>query len=132
MAYLHVPKRSPRQEYRLQQRERIEGSPSSAKKFPRLKGLRATVEFFDAAGTTKHGEAKCRLNVAHARSSLWFACPGVECACGEFDLSEAVAKAAAGRHKVAAGELRCESGPRGARPSGARAAQGRCCVTNSI
>ena len=108
MAYLHVPKRNRRQEYRLTQRQRIDASPVIAKKFPRLKGLRVTLGFFDAAGSTKQGEMKCKLNVEHAKSALWFACPGVECACGDFDLSEALAKAVAGRCRVAAGELRCE------------------------
>jgi hypothetical protein len=108
MAYLHVPKRSPRQEYRLKQRERIEASPSIAKRFPRLKGLRVTLEFFDAAGSTKQREMKCKLNVEHAKSALWFACSGVECACGDFDLSEALTKAVAGRRRIATGELRCQ------------------------
>ncbi len=108
MAYIHVPKRSPRQEYRLKQRERIEASPSIANKFPGLKGLKVTLEFFDAGGSTKTGEVKCKLNVEYAKSALWFACPGVECTCGDFDLSEALAKAVAGRRKMAAGELRCQ------------------------
>jgi len=107
MPYMHVPRRNPRQEYRLKQRERIEASPLIAKKFPRLKGLKVTLEFFDAAGSTKQGEMKCKLNVEHAKSVLWFACPGVECICGDFELSEALSKAVAGRHKVATGELRC-------------------------
>jgi len=105
---MRVPKRSLRQEYRLKQRERIEASPLMAKKFPRLKALRVMLEFFDAVGSTKQGEMKCKLNVEAARSALWFACPGVECTCGDFDLSEALAKAVAGRRKVATGELRCQ------------------------
>ncbi len=108
MTYMHVPKRSPRQEYRLKQRERIEASPSIAKKFPRLKGLKVTLEFFDSTGTTKQGEVKCKLNVEHAKSALWFACPGVECICGDFDLSEALAKMVGERRKTATGELRCQ------------------------
>jgi hypothetical protein len=79
-----------------------------ATKFPRLKGLRVTLEFFDALGITKQGQMKCKVNVEHARAELWFGCPGVECICGDFDLSEAVANAVAGRRKVAIGELRCE------------------------
>ncbi len=108
MAYLHVPRRSPRQEYRLKLRERIEASPSIGKKFPGLKGLRVTLEFFDATGSTKQGEVKCKLNVEHAKSVLWFGCPGVECICGDFDLSEALSKAVGEQRKVATGELRCQ------------------------
>ena len=106
---VHVPRKSnPRQEYRLKQRARIEASPVMAKKYPRLKALKVMLEYFDAAGTTKNGELKCKLNVEHARSVLWFACPGVECICGDFDLSDALAQAVKGRRKVAAGELRCQ------------------------
>ena len=106
---VHMPKKSnPRKEYRLKQRARIEASPLMAKKFPRLNGLKATLEYFDAAGMTKNGELKCKVNVELARSELWFACPGVECTCGDFDLSEALAKAVGGRRKVATGEVRCQ------------------------
>jgi len=105
---MHVPKRSPRQEYRLKQRDQIESSPLMTKKFPRLKALKVTLEFFDATGTTRNGEMKCKLNVEHARSALWFACPGVECLAGDFDLSEALAQAVAEGRKVACGELRCQ------------------------
>ncbi len=108
MAYLQVPRRNRRQEYRLKQRERIEASPSIAEKFPRLKGLKVTLEFFDAGGSTRQSEMKCKLNVEHAKSALWFACPGVECLCGDFNLSEVLSKAAGERRKVATGELRCE------------------------
>src|SRR5512138_3735147 len=108
MPYMNVPKRSPRQEYRLKQREQIDASPSIAKRFPRLMALKVTLEFFDAGGTTKQGEVKCKLNVEHAKSALWFACPGVECAFGDFDLTEALAKAVHGARKVATGELRCQ------------------------
>ena len=107
MAYMHVPKRSPRQEYRVKQRERIEASPSIAKKFPRLKGLKVTLEFFDSTGSTKQGEVKCKLNVEHARSELWFSCPGAECICGDFDLSDALAEAVGERRKLVTGETRC-------------------------
>lgn len=51
---------------------------------------------------------KCRLNVEHAKSAVWFACPAVECLEGDFDLSEALAQAVAARQKVVSGELRCQ------------------------
>jgi hypothetical protein len=105
---MRVPSRDARQEYRLKQRAQIEAAPVMAKKFPRLKSLKLTLEYFDAAGTTKNGEMKCKVNVEHAKSVLWFACPGVGCTGGDFDLSEALAKAVAGRSKVATGELRCQ------------------------
>jgi len=79
-----------------------------AKRFPRLTSLKVRLEFFDATGITKQGEMKCELNVEHARSALWFGCPGVECTCGDFDLTEALVKAVAARSKVATGEARCQ------------------------
>jgi hypothetical protein len=59
---------------------------------------------------------KCKLNLEHAKAVLLFACPGVECLGGDFDLSEVLATAVAEKHKVAKGELRC----RGARKRGDR------------
>lgn len=105
---MHMPKRNAGQEYRLKQREQIEASPSMSKKFPRLKALKANLEFFDSTGTTKNRELKCKLNVEHAKSALWFACPGVECLKGDFDLSAVLVRAVAGRHKIVTGELRCQ------------------------
>jgi hypothetical protein len=107
MANVHMPKRNPRQEYRLKQRELIEASPLMAERFPRLKALNVTLEYYDASGITKNGEMKCRMNLEHARSALWFACSGGECIEGDFDLSEALAKAVAEERKVARGEVRC-------------------------
>jgi hypothetical protein len=105
---MHMPKRNPRQEHRLKQQASIEASPVMVKKFPGLKALKVTLEFFDAAGSVKHGEMKCKVNVDCAKSALWFACPGVECAEGDFDLSDALAKAVAARQKVVVGELQCQ------------------------
>jgi hypothetical protein len=106
---LQMPRKSNlRREYRLRQRERIEASPLMAEKFRRLKALRVTLEFFDAGGTSKQGGMKCKMYVEQARTVLWFACPSVECIWGDFDLSEGLAKAVAGREKVATGELRCQ------------------------
>jgi hypothetical protein len=101
-------KSNPRAEYRLKQRERIEGSPGMAEKFPGLKGLKVNLMYFDSAGVTKNGEMKCILNVELAKSVLCFACQGGECVGGDFDLTEALAKAVSGRRKVAEGEMHCQ------------------------
>ena len=108
MASMHVPKRSPRLEYRLKQRERIEASPLLAEKFPGLKALTVSLEFFDSAGRSKQGEMECRLNMERAKSAVWFDCPGAECVGGDFDLSEALREAVAAGHKVVTGERRCQ------------------------
>lgn len=108
MPFMQVPKRGLRQEYRLRQRERVEASPLLGNRFPRLKGLKVTLEFFDQAGSSKQGGLQCKLNVQHANSALWFDCPGAGCVGGDFDLTEALAEAVAEGHKVATGELRCQ------------------------
>ena len=107
-AVMRVTRRSEREEYRKKQREHVEGSPSLANRFPRLKKLKVVLEYFDATGTNKQREMKCTLNVEHAKSALVFTCPGGECMGGDFDLSEALAKAVAGRRKTVTGELRCQ------------------------
>ena len=67
-----------------------------------------TLEYYEATGDTKNGEMKCKVNVEHAKTVLVFACPGVECAGGDFDLSDALAGAVADRRKTLTGELRCQ------------------------
>jgi hypothetical protein len=103
----YARKSNPRQVYRLKQRERIEASPLLAKQFPRLHRLRVNLEYFDPTGETRQGGLKCELSLEHAHSVLWFACPAVDCLCGDFDLTTALAQAVAKRRTVAEGELRC-------------------------
>jgi hypothetical protein len=105
---MRVPKRNPRHEYRLRQREQIEASPSMAAKFPQLHGARVVLEYYDAAGSFKSGEMKCKLNVEHARSLLWFECPAMDCMEGDFELSNALAHAVEDRRKLVTGEIRCQ------------------------
>ncbi len=102
-----APKPNARREFRLKQRERIEASPIIATKFPQLKALGVVLEFYNPAGTTRNGGLKCTMNVDHARSALWFACPAAECTAGDFDLSGALVKAVAGRQKAVSGTASC-------------------------
>jgi hypothetical protein len=105
---MRIPWRNLREEHRLKQRGRLEGAPSLAKQFPNLKKLIVTLEYYEATGDTKNGEMKCKVNVEHAKTVLVFACPGAECAGGDFDLSDALAGAVADRRKTLTGELRCQ------------------------
>lgn len=102
-----MPWRNLREEHRLKQRERIEAAPSLARHFPNLKRLIVTLEYYEATGNTKNGEMKCKMNVEHAKTVLVFACPGVDCAGGDFDLTDPLAGAVAHRRKTLTGELRC-------------------------
>ena len=105
---MRMPWRDFREEYRLRQRERLEAAPSLARQFPKLKKLIVNLEYYEATGNTKNGEMKCKVNVEHAKTVLVFACPGVECAGGDFDLTDALAGAVADRRKTLTGELRCQ------------------------
>jgi hypothetical protein len=105
---MRVPlKRSPRAEYRLLERERVNNSVTLAQKFPSLKALTASLIYFDRNGQNKTGEMRYKVNVQHAKSVFSFSCPSQDCARGDFDLSETVAKAVGARRKVVEGEMRC-------------------------
>ena len=64
--------------------------------------------YFDSEGVTKNSEMKYKVNVNHAKSMFCFLCQHGECIGGDFDLSEALAKAVAARRKLATGEMRCQ------------------------
>jgi len=103
------PRRTnPRAEYRLRQSQRAQESVSLAEKFPRLKGLTVNLAYFDSEGVSKNSEMKYKVNVQHAKSVFCFLCQSGECVGGDFDLSEALAKAVGTRRKLAIGELRCQ------------------------
>ncbi len=104
---MQTSKRNPRAEYRQKQRERVEASQAMAEKFPSLKSLAARLAYHDADGHGKPREMKCTVNVDHAKSVFCFACPSGECIAGDFDLTQALAKAIAGRKKMIEGDLRC-------------------------
>ena len=103
-----VRKSNPRVEYRLRQNQLVKDSVSLGEKFPKLKGLTVDLAYFDSEGNTKSSEMKYKVNVEHAKSMFCFVCQSGECIGGDFDLSEPLAKAVAGRRKLAIGEMRCQ------------------------
>jgi hypothetical protein len=105
---MHPRKSSPRIEYRLQQSQRAKDSVSLAERFPRLGSLTVNLAYLDAENLTINSEMKYKVNVQHAKSVFCFVCPHGECVGGDFDLSEVLAEAVAGRRKLAAGEMRCQ------------------------
>jgi hypothetical protein len=105
---MHTRKLNPRAEHRLRQTERVNSAATLAEKYPKLKSLTANLLHFDPLGLTKTGEVRYTVNVLHAKSLFFFACPSTECAGGDFDLSAALADAVRGKRKIAAGEVRCE------------------------
>ena len=105
---MYARKKNPRVEYRLLQHERINTSTSLTEKFPKLKALSVDLSYFDSTGLTRNGAMKYRLNLEEAKSVLYFNCPSGECVGGDFDLTEALAQAVVGKHKIVTGEMRCQ------------------------
>ena len=98
---------SPRAEYRQQESQRINDSVSLAERFRELKSLTVDLAHLDSQRHAKTGEMKYTVNLAHAKSLFRIDCPNGECVGGDFDLSEALTQAVAGRRKVVTGEMRC-------------------------
>jgi hypothetical protein len=107
MTNTHVKKLTPGQEYLKRQAEQMEKSPALLKKFPKLKSLKVNLVYFDPAKSTQIGEVKYSVNVANAKCMFVFACRNTECACGDFDLTAALASALRSRTKKVEGEVRC-------------------------
>ena len=103
---------NPKAEYRLQQIQRVNDSASLANKFPKLKSLVVDLEYFESDGLTRNGGLRYKVNVQHAKSLFCFTCPSGECIGGDFDLSEAVADAVAGRRKLVEGQIQCQGSHR--------------------
>ena len=107
MAVITYPRKlNPRTEYRLLRNEQINKSANLATKFPRLKALQVTVDYFDSAGATRNGGMKYKVNVAHGKSHFCFNCVHGDCM-GDYDLTRELAKAISGKRKVVEGEMRC-------------------------
>ena len=103
-----IPRRmNPKVEYRLQQIQRVNDSPSLAATFPRLKSLTVDLAYFEGDRLMKSGDLRYKVNVQHAKSLFSFVCPSGECIGGGFDLSMSVADAVAGRRKNVEGQIQC-------------------------
>lgn len=101
-------KLSPRDEYLLQEKQRVNSSVSLLEKFEDLKALTVEIAYFDSEDSVRRGEMKYTVNVAHAKSVFRLSCPNSECVEGDFDLSMVLASAVAGRQEVVTGELICQ------------------------
>jgi hypothetical protein len=99
---------NPRAAFRQRQKLRIHEAVALAEKFPRLKSVKADVEYFARDNMTRIGHIKYVLNVQHAKSLFSFECPNRECIGGDFDLSEVLATAVAARQKIVSGEMLCQ------------------------
>ena len=103
-----IRKVSPRAEYRLLQVQRINDSVTLAQKFPELKSLTVSLEYFDPAGLSRRGGMKFKANIELAKSVVFFDCPSSDCAGGDYDLSEGLARAVSAGQTRVTGEMHCQ------------------------
>jgi hypothetical protein len=99
---------NPRIEFRLRRNERVNNSPTLAEKFPKLKSLQVTVDYFDSSGTTRSGGMKYKVNLTHGKSLFCFNCVNPDCSGGDYDISDELAQAIAHKQKLVEGEVRCQ------------------------
>src|SRR3989442_9276843 len=78
---MYTKKTNLRTEYRQQENQRVQDSPSLEAKFPELKTLTVNLAHFDATGSRKGGQLKytvdrksTRLNSSHVRISYAVFC----------------------------------------------------------
>jgi len=101
-------KTGPREEYHLQEGQRIKDSVTLSEKFRDLSSLTAELVFYDAGSLSKKSELKCTYNLDHAKSVFYFKCPNDECIRGDFDLSEDLARAVAEHRTTVTGKSCCQ------------------------
>ena len=97
-----------RWEHRSKQGLRVKESAPLAEKFKQLKSLTVNLEYRNPDSLTKTSQIKYSVNLDNARSVFRFNCPNTECVCGDFDLSDELARAATARQTTADGELTCQ------------------------
>ena len=97
----------PREQFRVEEAQRVDDSSTLAVKFPELKSLSAEFHFSDSEKQIVTGHVKYQFNLELAKSVFRFSCPNNECIRGDFDLTDALKQAVAGRRKQVAGEIPC-------------------------
>jgi len=98
----------PRFEYREQENQRVQASPTLTDKFPALKALTLELGYFNSAGTSKNSQIKFMPNLDIGKSVIRIDCPNHGCIRGDFDLTDEVAKAVAAHRPSVTGELCCQ------------------------
>jgi hypothetical protein len=98
----------PRFEYREQERQRVKESPSLSDKFPQLKSLTLDLGLYNSTGLSKNSQIKYLPNLANAKSVFLIDCPNNGCIGGDFDLTDALAKAVAEQRTTVTAEVSCQ------------------------
>lgn len=101
-------KPNPRKEYRQQESQRVADSATLAETFRDLKSLTLDLAHYSPGSPTKNSEIKYTVNLANAKSRFRFSCRNEQCIAGDFDLSQALAKAVAAHQTSVTGEVICQ------------------------
>jgi hypothetical protein len=101
-------KPNPRKEYRQQESQRIADSATLADTFRNLKSLTLDLTHFSPGSPTKNSEIKYTVNLTNAKARFRFSCRNEQCVGGDFDLSNALAKAVAAHQTTVTGEVICQ------------------------
>src|SRR3954447_3368294 len=99
---------TPRADYRQRESQRTNESVSLSQKFRELKSLTVEFSYFSPEGISRNRQIKYKVNPAFAKSVFRLDCINQECVGGDFDLSEALARAVAARQEVVNGEMCCQ------------------------
>jgi hypothetical protein len=99
---------TPRADYRLSQGQRAKDSISLSEKFHDLKSLLVEFAHYTPEGVSRNRQIKYTVNPEHARSVFRLDCANLECIAGDYDLSEALARAVATRQTSVTGEMICQ------------------------
>ena len=99
---------TPREDYRKQEAQRTNASPSLSETFRELKSLTVEFGYFSSEGVSRNRQIKYTVNPEHAKSVFRLDCVNQECVGGDFDLSEALVQAVAARETTVTGEMCCQ------------------------
>jgi hypothetical protein len=98
----------PRFDYRERESQRVSDSPTLSSTFPQLKTLAVDLSYYNAAGVAKNSQIKYLPNLDHAKSVFRIDCPNNGCICGDFDLTQQLAKAVAEHRTTVTAEMSCQ------------------------
>ncbi len=104
---MRTKKLTPRSDYRQKESLRVSQSPPLAERFEELKALTVDFAYLNPDGGSRNRQIKYTVNIERARSVFRIDCLNHECVGGDFDLSDQLAQAIAGRQSSVTGEMKC-------------------------
>lgn len=105
---MHSPRTTPRSEYLLLEKQRVQDAPTLAATFRDLKSLTVDLGYYDSEGLHRGSQIKYTVNIQHEKAVFRIACHNHECVRGDFDLSNALAEAVTTRRETVSSEIRCQ------------------------